>query len=790
MEARVSVRGIVEFILRSGDIDNRIGSFTEQAMQEGGRIHRMIQRRAGADYRPEVPLAFLFHGKNVDIRVEGRADGIIENETGVTIDEIKSTYADVMRYKEANPLHLAQVKFYAYIYALDHQLKTIKIRVTYCNIDTEEIRYFNEDLTFDDLETFVTGICTAYEKWAELELSWHGERNASIQGLPFPFPYRPGQEELVRNVYLTICHRKKLFLEAPTGVGKTIATVYPSVCALGQDKAQKIFYLTAKTITRTVAHDSLNLLREKGLQIKSIILTAKEKICMTGEVECNPEACPYAKGHFDRVNDAVYAMLTEGQAYTRETVEEYARRFEVCPFEMALDASLFCDCIIGDYNYAFDPRAKLKRFFGEENTGSYIFLVDEAHNLVDRAREMYSATLVKEEFLEIKKLTETVLPQLSRKCETCNKNLLALKRQCEDHLVNPDIEPFTKSVMRLYGDLENILQEKGREKKKDKVQLSRELRDALLNFYFELFHYLDIYERIDENYVNYCTYDPKGNFYLKLFCVNPKTNLHECMDAAVASVLFSATLLPIQYYKELLAGEDRDYEVYAKSVFDPRKRGLFIADDVTSKYTRRNASEFTAIASYIRAVTEKRHGNYMVFFPSYSFMERVAEAFLIYQAKGLEVVLQASGMKEEEKENFLSRFYEERTEETLIGFCVMGGIFSEGIDLKKDALIGAIIVGTGIPQVCFEQDVIKNFFDQRGENGYDYAYRFPGMNKVLQAAGRVIRTEEDIGIVALLDERFLQNSYRLLFPREWSEFEVSSLDTISHLVERFWDEWL
>ncbi len=781
----------MEFILRSGDIDNRIGSFTEQAMLEGGRIHREIQKRAGGDYRAEVPLAFVFHGNDVDIRIEGRADGIIENDTGVTVDEIKSTYADVMKYKEADPIHLAQARFYAYIYASLEALSEIKVRITYVNIETEEMRFFNETLKFSELEEFVTNVCVAYEKWAKLEIDWHEERNRSIEGLPFPFPYRDGQEELVTNVYRTIVHGRKLFLEAPTGVGKTISTMYPSICALGRDKASKIFYLTAKTITRTVAHDSIEILREKGLKCKNIILTAKEKICVTGETECNPEACPYAKGHYDRVNDAMYALLTGETAYTREKILEYAERFSVCPFEFGLDVSLFCDVIIGDYNYAFDPRAKLKRFFSEGSSGDYIFLIDEAHNLVDRAREMYSATLIKERFLEIKKAAGEELTLVAKRAERCNKDLLALKRECDSKLLEPDIEPFTKDVMRLYAEIEKVLQDAKAPEKKRKYDIPPELREELLEFYFELFDYLDIYERLDENYIKYCSFDATGNFFLKLFCVNPKVNLAECMDMARSTVLFSATLLPIQYYKELLAGKPEDYEVYAKSVFDPRKKGLFIARDVTSKYTRRGESEYRAIASYIHGVVSKRHGNYMVFLPSYVFLQNIYEAYeKQFFDPDITCIAQSSGMREEEREEFLSRFNEERTDSVLIGFCVMGGIFSEGIDLKNDALIGAIIVGTGLPQICLEQDIIKDFFDGRGGNGFDYAYRFPGMNKVLQASGRVIRTEEDIGVVALLDERFLQNSYRSLFPREWSDYDIVSLDSVSSSVERFWDEWL
>ncbi len=793
MESRISVRNLVEFILRSGDIGNRIGSFSEQAMQEGGRIHRMIQKRMGADYRAEVPLAFVFHGNDVDITVEGRADGIIENESGVTIDEIKSTYADVMKFKEAQPLHLAQARFYAYIYCLDYHIDEIKVRITYCNIETEEIRYFHETCSFAELSEFVNKVCSAYEKWAKMELEWIVKRNGSIKELPFPFAYRDGQEELVKQVYYSIHHGKKLFIEAPTGVGKTVSTVYPAVCALGQQKAQKIFYLTAKTITRTVAADCLDILREKGLNIKGIVLTAKEKICFTESKECNPDACPYACGHFDRVNDAVFDMLNSTERYTRETIVEYATKHQVCPFEMGLDASLFCDFIIGDYNYAFDPRAKLKRFFADGKEGQYIFLIDEAHNLVDRAREMYSAVLYKEMFLDIKKLTKDECPGVFKRAQSCNQALLNLKRQCNNDVLRDfEIDGFTSALLRLYSQLEKVLQDKNENGKKVKSTISGEVREKLLEYYFEIFNFLDIYERVDENYEIYCSFDTNGDFYIRLFNVNPCKNLGECMSAARSTVLFSATLLPIQYYKELLSGKAEDYEVYAKSVFNPDKRRILIANDVTSRYTRRNSDEYTKIATYIVDVVSKRHGNYMVFFPSYSFMNKVFEHSDMSRCGELdiEILVQNSGMREEEREEFLNRFMEERTESSLIGFCVMGGIFSEGIDLKNDALIGAIIVGTGIPQVCLEQDIIKEFFDNRGENGYDYAYRYPGMNKVLQAAGRVIRTEDDIGIVALLDERFLERKQQMMFPREWEDCRVVNIKSAPEVVEKFWDEWL
>lgn len=809
----ISVRTLVEFILRSGDIDNRFGSFSDESMSEGIRIHKMIQKRAGADYRAEVPLACLYKEDDVEITVEGRADGIIENDSGVTVDEIKSTYADVMNFKEGKPLHLAQAKFYAYMLMKERELPVVKIRLTYVNIDTEEVRYFNYEFLAEELTAFVEEICHSYVKWARMEAEWIEKRNDSIRGLPFPFEYRKGQDDLVKQVYFTIHKKKKLFLEAPTGVGKTISTVYPAIQAMGNGEAAKIFYLTAKTITRTVADDTVNILRNEGLNAKSIILTAKEKICVTGECECNPENCPYAKGHFDRINDALFDILTNEVAYSREKIEEYAEKHQVCPFEFGLDVSLFSDVIICDYNYAFDPRAKLKRFF-ETASDKYIFLIDEAHNLVDRAREMYSASIVKEDLLTVKRTVEDELPKIAKKIDKCNKALLDMKHDCSEYLIDPPIDKVVETLLKLYSEIEKYFEEERKSRtSKDKSvpAISKESKEMVLNLYFEVGAFLEIYELLDENYTVYAAYNEYGDFYLKLFCVNPRKNLMECMDNAISSILFSATFLPVQYYKKLLGGKNDDYEVYAQSVFNPEKKALLIARDVTSKYTRRSDSEYSKIAGYIHETVLAKEGNYMAFFPSYSFMEKVYDAYVgeFGKDEGIELLVQSLGMKEKEKEDFIDRFkrgtqsniidealktldFEVESEDdcsTLLGFCVLGGIFSEGIDLKNDSLIGAIIVGTGLPQVCLEREIMKASFDESEEDGFDYSYRYPGMNKVLQAAGRVIRTVEDIGVVVLLDERFLQNSYLRMFPREWQEYSVVDLKNIGEKLENFWESW-
>lgn len=402
MEVRISVRNLVEFILRSGNIDNRRTTSVDNAMQEGSRIHRMIQRRMGPEYQAEVALRYAYDAGEYEIVIEGRADGIITTQN-VTVDEIKGTFRDLKKMKEPVLVHLAQAKCYAYIYAKQKGLQDIRVRMTYCHIETEEIRYFHYSFVFSELEHWFLEVLEQYRKWADFSFQWQRERQASIKALEFPFPYREGQKELVTYVYQTIYHKRKLFIEAPTGVGKTISTVFPAVKAMGEGMCEKIFYLTAKTITRTVADNALEILREKGLKCKSVILTAKEKICFMEETECNPEYCPYAKGHYDRINDAMYDLLKKEDSFNREMIEKYARKYQVCPFEMCLDMSLFADAVICDYNYVFDPHVYLRRFFTDGVRGEYIFLIDEAHNLVERGREMYSAVLRKEDFLELKR---------------------------------------------------------------------------------------------------------------------------------------------------------------------------------------------------------------------------------------------------------------------------------------------------------------------------------------------------------------------------------------------------
>ena len=787
-EIRISVRALVEFILREGDLDSRTTGKTDLlAMQAGGRLHRKIQRRMGAGYQAEVPLKTRVSMGEFDCVVEGRADGIFAEDGLVYIDEIKGVYRDLNLIGEPVGVHLAQALCYACIYAEREELPEIGVQLTYGNLETEELKYFRETRTREELREWFFGLMKEYEKWAGFQYEWKKLRKASIQPLEFPFPYREGQRELAAGVYRTIARKKRLFIQAPTGVGKTISTVFPAVKAVGEDLGDRIFYLTAKTVTRTVAEEAFRVLRGKGLRMKTVTLTAKEKLCVCEEVQCNPDSCPYAKGHFDRVNGAVYELLTEGpDELGREVLLAQAHKHRVCPFELSLDTASWTDAVICDYNYVFDPNVRLKRFFAEGTRGEYLFLIDEAHNLVERGREMFSASLCKEDFLELKRKLKGRYKKAERCLERCNKYLLGLKKECETYQLHEDVGAFALQLLSLSTELDRIREEGAAEP---------ELLKEILDFWFQVRDFLNTVDRLDENYVIYSELGEDGRFRLKLYCVETAKNLRECLDKGNAAVFFSATLLPMPYYKHLL-GDGEDYAVYARSPFAAENRLLLLGQDVSSRYTRRNQTEYGRIAAWLASMAEGRRGNYLAFFPSYRMMGEVFDIFEERYGKRVDCVIQRSGMREEEREAFLRQFEQDGTagqaegsgrEKSLVGFCVLGGIFSEGIDLKREALIGAAVVGTGLPQVCHEREILRRYYEERGMDGFAYAYRYPGMNKVLQAAGRVIRTDEDRGVILLLDDRFLSGEYRRLFPLEWEGVQACRLGDAGGRIESFWE---
>lgn len=774
---RISVRNLVEFILRNGDLVSGSGTSDKEAMLKGSRLHRKIQKQMGSHYQPEVSLKKDTEYDDLILRVEGRADGIFLQDEQFCIDEIKGVYKKLELMEEPVLVHRAQALCYAWIYLDAHDLEKIDIQMTYAHLDTEVIKRFRETLTRAELKQWYEELTDSYHKWLAYQIEWRKKRNESMENLEFPFEYRKGQRKMVSGIYHAISKKEQIFIQAPTGVGKTMSAVFPAVRAIGQGMAETVFYLTARTITRTVAQDAFEILRDRGLLFKVITITAKEKLCFCDKLECDPEKCPYAKGHYDRINDAVYELWTTEQSFDRETLLRHAQKWQVCPFEMSLDLAIWMDGVICDYNYVFDPNVCLKRFFGENVSGNYLFLIDEAHNLVDRGREMYSASICLNDVIETRKFVKPYSQKLWKKLGKVKKQMEELRQNCGEWKVQENAGVLPISLLSVQGELDQFLEESP----------AQEVVDGILDFYFEVRDFLNISELVDDNYVVYTAFDENGRFYMKLFCVNPAENLQKCLDKGNSTVFFSATLLPLQYYRKMLSTRSENFGMYVESPFEQKKRCLMICRDVSSKYTRRGYEEYRKIAEYIARMSWQKKGNYMVFFPSYRLMEDVYQVYQDeFSVSWVRCISQHASMTELEREEFLEEFTEE-TEETLVGFCVMGGIFSEGIDLIGDRLIGAAVVGTGLPQVNCEREILKGYYDEKGEQGFDYAYRYPGMNKVLQAAGRVIRTKEDTGAILLMDERFLNRDYRNLFPREWNDACTCTLGNVEKHLQAFWD---
>ena len=774
---RISVRNLVEFILRNGDLVSGSSASDKEAMLKGSRLHRKIQKQMGSHYQPEVSLKKDTEYDDLILRVEGRADGIFSQDDRFCIDEIKGVYKNLELMEEPVPVHRAQALCYAWIYLDEHELEEIDVQMTYAHLDTEVIKRFRETLTRAELKQWYEELTDSYHRWLAYQIEWRKKRNESMENLEFPFAYRKGQREMVSGIYHAISKKEQIFIQAPTGVGKTMSAVFPAVRAIGQGMAETVFYLTARTITRTVAQDTFEILRDRGLLFKVVTITAKEKLCFCDKPECDPEKCPYAKGHYDRINDAVYELWTTEQSFDRETLLRHAQKRQVCPFEMSLDLAIWMDGVICDYNYVFDPNVCLKRFFGENVSGNYLFLIDEAHNLVDRGREMYSASICLDDVIETRKSVKPYSQKLWKKLGKVKKQMEELKQNCSEWKVQENAGVLPVSLLSVQGELDQLLEEPP----------SQELVDGILDFYFEVRDFLNISELVDDNYVVYTAFGEDGRFYEKLFCVNPAENLQKCLDKGNSTVFFSATLLPLQYYRKMLSTRSENFGMYVESPFEQSKRLLMICRDVSSKYTRRGYEEYHKIAEYIARMSWQKKGNYMVFFPSYRLMEDVYQVYQDeFSVSWVRCISQHASMTELEREEFLNEFTEE-SEETLVGFCVMGGIFSEGIDLIGDRLIGTAVVGTGLPQVSCEREILKDYYDEKGEQGFDYAYRYPGMNKVLQAAGRVIRTKEDTGTILLLDERFLNRDYRNLFPGEWSNAGTCTLGNVEKYLQAFWN---
>lgn len=782
----VSIQNLLDYAMQSGDLS--AGTRFSSRAVEGTRGHAAVRKAfkeslSGDDvYEAEVPISFQLAGKTVDLEINGRIDGVLKDASGITIHEIKTTTLSLDDIEHDHNLqHWAQAKSYAYMFADRYGLDYITVRLTYYQLDEKQEKSFIDFYSFDALEEFFMPMARDFLEWQELVYGWSDTRNRSIEALEFPYPeYRQGQREFADAVRAAVENREILFAEAPTGTGKTIATLFPSVKALGNGLVSKIFYLTAKTTTRSLAEKALEDMRENGLSIRSLTITAKEKICKNPGQACSPETCEYAADYYGKLKKAMNEALSE-EALDRYAVERVAEKHALCPFEFSLDLALWCDVIICDYNYLFDPRVYLRRFFTQR--GDYCFLIDEAHNLVDRAREMYSAELTKRAFFELRQLSKLELPRITEICDRIYKYFLdtAKKMAEEDEEENKVFykvrrvcpEDLYKLLERFTGVLEDWLT------RNPHVSFM----DQLLDTYYDSLLFMKITELYDERFVT--IFDKSSrDFKIKLFCADPSKLLREALNRGRSSILFSATLSPSNYFTWMLGGGSDSRFLDIPSPFPKENLLVYVDDSVSTKFKTRHTS-YDSIAKTILDTVTAKTGNYMAFFPSFEYLNEVYYRFMGIKS-GIRTLYQTPGMSESARQEFLDAF-ESFGDTTLVGFVVMGGVFGEGIDLAGDRLSGAIITGVGLPQVCNERNILKRYFDEQLGTGFDYAYTYPGINRVLQAAGRVIRTENDMGVIILLDERFSYQNYRDLMPPQWSPIaRASDGCSLTDVLEDFW----
>lgn len=770
----LSVHGLVDFVFQSGDLLSQAQSL--RRMEEGREGHTERQSRAG--YRSEVSLSTVIERGEWALHIIGRADGLELARDRAVIEEIKTTHTPLREMEDGTPAHWAQAMCYAYMAAGQWELSEVTVRLFYIQMPERYEKTFEQTMTAPELEQTIYEIVDRYLLWAGQFEAWTAIRDGSIETLPFPYPeYREGQRRFAGEVYRTIRDGGRLFAQAPTGIGKTVSTLYPALKALGEGCCRKIFYLTAKTITRTVAEKTVGDMRGAGLRCKVLTLTAKDKVCFQEERDCDPEVCPYAKGYFDRIQGALQQLFDTTDTWDRETLTAIAREHKVCPFEFSLEASLLADIVICDYNYAFDPRVALKRFFTEmgEDDG-YCFLIDEAHNLIDRAREMYSAQIDKERILTVRKLIKDKLPDIAKSLNTVNKELLNIRKWGEEE----DVREWVKedAPVELQESLERFAQ-KASDWLNDGEQTDI---PELVDLFFDCLIFTTVMDLYDTRFKTLYR-RTESNINVRLFCTDPSHVLEACLRFAKAAVFFSATLVPLDYHVHMLGEDHAPRQLILNSPF-PREHLLTLYSRVSTRYRDREKT-YGQVAEHILAAVGARPGHYLVFFPSYRYMRAVYDHF---SAKGFEgeILMQSSDMNESDREAFLSRFT--AAGGWLAGFAVMGGIFSEGIDLTGDALLGAVIVGVCLPQICLERDVIRQYYDENNGMGFAYAYAYPGFCRVMQAAGRVIRSEEDTGIVILIDDRFAQPLYRELMPDQWRPVQpVHSARDTQRQVAAFWE---
>ncbi|MBI9085395.1 MAG: ATP-dependent DNA helicase [Desulfobacterales bacterium] len=769
---QVGVRALVERVLRSGDLE--AGFVGSGRALDGIRAHQTVQRMRPAQYQPEVPVSLKVSTERFVLTVSGRIDGVLTDEARPVVEEIKTT-ARRLDDVTPSPVHWGQARVYAHLYACQMAPPSVTVRLTYYQLDSGVIREFEEQQDPEGLEQFFTDLVGRYLDWAGVQADWKAQRRASIEALDFPFSrYRPGQRAMAVAVYRALVGRSRLLVQASTGIGKTMAAIFPAVKALGGEGIDRIFYLTARTTGRLVAEKAFNALRAGGLALKVLTLTAKDRVCFNPDSACHPDECEYARGFYDRLDGAVEALFSR-EAFTRPAIEAAARHHRICPFEFSLEMALWSDAIVCDYNYAFDPRVYLRRFFGD-NGGDSVFLVDEAHNLVDRSREMFSAEIRKQAFLDTRREIGKALPGIYRLLGRINARLVRARKESAAAggwqwaaAAPEDLVPLLRDFL---AAAERWLVK----------NLPTPFRPALLDLYFAVSGFIRVSERYNESYAT--CYEQLGkDLRVKLFCMDPSGQMADALDRCRSAVFFSATLTPFDYYQALFGCRDSAHTLCLPSPFPMENLGLLVLGTISTLYRDRERTA-SAVCSALVALVRHRRGNTMFYFPSYAYLKMIYEMFSS-DCPEVETLVQTPSMGEVDKEAFLERFARDNPE-SLVGFVVMGGIFGEGIDLVGDRLSAAAVIGAGLPGITPEQELIRGYFDDHSGEGFAYAYQFPGFTRVLQAAGRVIRTGKDRGVVLLIDRRFATLPYARLFPGTWQPRAVKNPEQIEQCLSRFW----
>ena len=775
----LSVRDLVAFLLPTGDLSG--GFFSPQRSVAGTRAHQQVQKSRPASYEPEVTVSHTASIRNYCIQISGRIDGIFHDKGGDVLEEIKSTTRDLSSLEtRQNDHHWAQLKIYAYMHAEHHGLGKIGTCLTYVQLETNAILEIRKTFDFTVLELFFNELVGRFADHADERRNWQETRDRSIRDLAFPFPeYRKGQREMAVQVFRAVREKHQLLAQAPTGIGKTMAAVFPAIKAFGDSLVDRMFYLAARSTGKKVAEEAMAALQRQGLRFRCLVLTAKEKICFNPGAACNGDECEFARGYYDRINETLtYALKSD--LLNRHFVESTAWQHRVCPFELSLDLSLSADCIICDYNYAFDPQAYLRRFFQivEEE---YLFLVDEAHNLVDRARGMFSARINRDQFAEIYRELAGRLPQLSQPLEN---QLAWMDAKREAHAR----EAFYSST-ELPDDLLPLLQQIVRESDAWlSLNTRAPFREAILDLYFTCSRFLKVAELFNEQYA--VCYDfsqssaaPDQDLVVNLFCIDPSRQLQERLQKVRSAVFFSATLTPMDYFREIFGCDASARELILSSPFPKHNFSLTIANSISTFFKEREETK-DRLAQAIFTFVSGKTGNYLIFFPSYEYLMKIHAVFPKNEPE-MDVVLQSPGMGERERETFIEQFSKEN-QSTRVGFAVLGGVFGEGIDLVGDRLAGAVVVSVGMPPPTPERELIKAYFEESRSAGWEFAYVFPGFNRVLQASGRVIRTEKDRGAVLLVDRRYSYARYRSMFPAEWHPAYIKRKGDLEKVLDAFW----